>query len=169
METFDRTMSEDTFYKGKWYIEIGVGRNKTKTQAVLKGINFGQAISDYSIGMMTLFQLSFPLNEANLRKYNIIRLITLLWYEPQASNIQPWSKITTRSTDAIIFNMNLNEPKPSWADPSEASFMFVSYTNRNISGSCWLKSNPETRLLIHTILSVISLGCAHCTSINCNS
>jgi hypothetical protein len=59
-----------------------------------------------------------------------------MWYEPQASNIKPWSKITMRSTDAIIFNMNLNEPKPSRADPSDASFMFVSYTNRNISGSC---------------------------------
>jgi hypothetical protein len=60
----------------------------------------------------------------------------ILWYEPQASNIQPWSKITMRFTDAIIFNMNLNEPKPRQADPSNASFMFVSYTNRNISGSC---------------------------------
>jgi hypothetical protein len=39
--------------------------------------------------------------------------VITMWYEPQASNIQPWSKITTRSTDAIIFNMNLNEPKPS--------------------------------------------------------
>jgi hypothetical protein len=30
-----------------------------------------------------------------------------------------------RSTDANIFNVNLNEPKPRPADPSDASFMFV--------------------------------------------
>jgi hypothetical protein len=30
-----------------------------------------------------------------------------------------------RFTDANIFNVNLNEPKPRQADPSDASFMFV--------------------------------------------
>jgi len=46
--------------------------------ALLNGITFGQAISDYNKWMITLFELSFPLNDASFSKHDLIKLLKLV-------------------------------------------------------------------------------------------
>jgi hypothetical protein len=45
--------------------------------ALLNGITFGQAISDYNKRMITLLELPFPLNDASFSKHDLIKLVTL--------------------------------------------------------------------------------------------